>query len=80
MTKKGFLITFSGMDGAGKSTQISILKNTIKSNGQRCFVLWARGGYTNNFEFLKKVIRFFLINTFLLRVKIKIGLRLWLIP
>ena len=59
MTKKGFLITFSGTDGAGKSTQISILKNKIKSKGQRCFILWARGGYTYNFEFLKKLIRFF---------------------
>ena len=59
MFKKSGFVTFSGTDGAGKSTQISILKNDIISKGGKCYVLWARGGYTNNFEFLKNIIRYF---------------------
>ena len=57
MLDKGVLITFSGTDGSGKSTQISILKKKLESEGYNCLIYWARGGYTKNFENLKKTIR-----------------------
>ena len=53
------LITFSGMDGAGKSTQISLLCNYLSSKGKKSSVFWSRGGYTFGFELLKKMFRFF---------------------
>ncbi len=40
------LIVFSGTDGAGKSTQISTLTQSLESSGYRTRNLWARGGYT----------------------------------
>jgi thymidylate kinase len=52
------LITFSGMDGAGKSTQIVMLSDFFKSRGASTFNYWARGGYTPGFQFLKCFLRF----------------------
>lgn len=40
------IIVFSGTDGAGKSTQISLLTEFLESKGIRTKYLWARGGYT----------------------------------
>ena len=54
------LITFSGMDGAGKSTQIDLLEDKLRQNGFRCKKIWARGGYTPGFELLKKLVRLIL--------------------
>lgn len=51
------LITFSGLDGAGKSTQIQRLSQQLESGGVQVIRLWARGGYTPGFEWLKKVVR-----------------------
>lgn len=51
------LITFSGIDGAGKSTQIVILKKNLAHQGIKVKHIWARGGYTKGFETLKKIIR-----------------------
>ena len=51
------ILSFSGMDGAGKSTQIEILKDRFESSGKKVHTVWARGGYTPGFEFLKKVVR-----------------------
>jgi thymidylate kinase len=53
------IIVFSGLDGAGKSTQIELLQ-THFSNGERKFrYLWSRGGYTPGFQFLKSIVRTF---------------------
>jgi len=52
------LITFSGIDGAGKSTQIIILKKNLAQKGIKVKHIWARGGYTKGFEALKKILRF----------------------
>jgi dTMP kinase len=51
------LIVFSGMDGAGKSTQIERLLGRLKAAGKQPLALWTRGGYTPNFNTLKALIR-----------------------
>jgi thymidylate kinase len=51
------IIAFSGLDGAGKSTQIEILKFELLKRGKRVKIVWARGGYTKGIEFLKASIR-----------------------
>lgn len=54
------MIVFSGLDGAGKSTQIEMLKSYFQNKNKSVFVFWSRGGYTNGFELLKKTIRIIL--------------------
>ena len=56
------IIAFSGLDGAGKSTQINLLKNKLIENGNKVFVFWSRGGYTPGFQKLKDILRFVLKN------------------
>ena len=51
------LITFSGMDGAGKTTQINKLMSKLGNQKKDVIYIWARGGYTPGFELLKKTIR-----------------------
>ena len=56
------IITFSGTDGAGKSTQISYLERYLINENKKYKTLWARGGYTPIFSFIKKIIRLISIN------------------
>jgi len=51
------IIAFSGTDGSGKSTQIELLSQVLKDKGRKVKVVWARGGYTPIFSFLKQVLR-----------------------
>ena len=53
------VLVFSGLDCAGKSTQIDILEKTYSELGGKIFCFWSRGGYTPGFQFLKDCIRFF---------------------
>jgi thymidylate kinase len=53
----GLLIVFSGIDGAGKSTQIKKLQDQLHAAGKRTVYLWSRGGYTNGFLALKALLR-----------------------
>ncbi len=51
------LFAFSGIDGAGKSTQIELLKNKLEAEGQKVKLVWARGGYTPILQGMKDLIR-----------------------
>ncbi len=53
------LIVFSGIDSAGKSTQIDLLRKHYLTNIIRHKVIWSRGGYTTGFETIKNIMRFF---------------------
>lgn len=54
---KGKLWSFSGLDGAGKTTQIEMLMDRVTREGQSVRRVWARGGYTPLFEFAKRLLR-----------------------
>ena len=51
------IITISGLDGAGKSTQIDQLTRKFSDDGFKVRYVWARGGYTPGFEINKKCLR-----------------------
>ncbi len=53
----GKILTFSGLDGAGKSTQIALLKKRMSTNGEALVYLWTRGGYTSLFGQAKRLLR-----------------------
>lgn len=57
MQKLSQIISFSGIDGAGKSTQINHLIQHLSVRQQPFVCLWSRGGYTSWFDFLKNIIR-----------------------
>lgn len=56
--KKNLMITFSGIDSSGKSTYIDLTKKLLDELDIRYKVVWSRGGYTNFFEKIKKLLRF----------------------
>ncbi len=51
------MISLSGIDCSGKSTQINNLINDLKLHGLKCRYVWSRGGYTPGIEILKKIVR-----------------------
>ncbi len=51
------LIAFSGIDGAGKSTQIDILIRCLRIAGKDPVYVWSRGGYTPGVEAAKRLVR-----------------------
>ena len=51
------LIALSGIDGAGKSTQIDLLIAHFQNKNEKVKFVWARGGYTPGFEFAKSLLR-----------------------
>ena len=51
------MITFSGIDCSGKSTQIETIKKYYEGKGIKVRVIWSRGGYTSWVEGIKTFIR-----------------------
>ena len=51
------IIFFSGLDGAGKSTQIEILKNHFVKKNKKVYYFWSRGGYSPGFQMFKNILR-----------------------
>lgn len=55
--KPNYIVSFSGPDGSGKSTQIALLEAEFERCGLKPVVLWTRLGYTPGFEWLKSMLR-----------------------
>lgn len=51
------MISFSGIDCGGKSTQIENVKRAFDEQKKRCKIIHSRGGYTPLLEFVKTLIR-----------------------
>lgn len=51
------LIEFSGLDCAGKSTQINLMVDYLSSHGYAVKTVWSRGGYTPGITWLKNLAR-----------------------
>ena len=51
------MISFSGIDGAGKSTQIDMLKKYYNETGKKYTTIWGRGGWTPGLELIKNMVR-----------------------
>ena len=51
------MISFSGVDCCGKSTQIQKICAELDKQNKKYGVIWSRGGYTPGIEFIKKIIR-----------------------
>ena len=51
------MISFSGIDCCGKTTQIQLLCDELKARDQKYLVVWSRGGYTPGLSKLKDLIR-----------------------
>ena len=51
------LVSFSGLDCAGKSTQIDIIKAYYEAKGYKVIMRWSRVGYTPVLEWSKNRIR-----------------------
>jgi thymidylate kinase len=47
------IVTFSGMDDAGKTTQINKLIFNLENNNKDVSYIWARDGYTLGLELFK---------------------------
>ena len=51
------IISISGIDGAGKSTQIGFIKKKLLRENKKVFIFWSRIGYTSGFQFIKDILR-----------------------
>ncbi len=51
------LITLSGVDCAGKSTQLDLLRTALEGRGRRVVVMWHRPGYSLGLQKFKALIR-----------------------
>lgn len=51
------LITVSGIDGSGKSTQLELVRKYYENKGKTVLTLWTRGGSTPGINSIKAFIR-----------------------
>jgi thymidylate kinase len=54
---RGAIITISGLDGSGKSTQVDAITAFVRENGFASQYLWSRIGYTPGFLAVKALLR-----------------------
>lgn len=54
---RGRLITVSGVDCAGKSTQIERLADALRSRGEEPVVVWFRPGYSRDLDRIRALVR-----------------------
>ena len=47
MTKKGLFISFEGIDGSGKTTQLNLLESYLKSKGRKVIITREPGSDSN---------------------------------
>ncbi len=50
------MITFSGIDCSGKSTQISMLCDFLKKENKKYKIVWSRPGFTPGIAFIKRLL------------------------
>ena len=55
----GTIITFSGVDCAGKSTQLDLLAQRLEAEGRGVRTLWFRPGYSDELDTLRAWVRRF---------------------
>lgn len=53
------LVSFSGIDCAGKSTQIGLLEKALQAQGLRTVTIWHRPGYSREMNALRRLAREF---------------------
>lgn len=53
----GRLVTFSGIDCSGKSTQIQLLADALRARGERPSLVWFRPGYGPEVDALRAAVR-----------------------
>lgn len=51
------MISFSGIDGSGKGTQIGLVESYLFKRRIRYKTIWARGSWTPGVELIKKIVR-----------------------
>lgn len=51
------IISFSGIDGSGKGTQINLIESYLEQNKVKYKTIWARGSWTPGVEIVKKIVR-----------------------
>lgn len=51
------MIAFSGIDGSGKGTQISMVERFFRKKNIKFKTIWARGSWTPGIELVKKLVR-----------------------
>jgi dTMP kinase len=51
------LVTISGIDGSGKTTQVNLLEQFLRASGRRTRSVWYRPGYSRTLDAVRSVVR-----------------------